>query len=354
MSKIEEMYYRGDPKWAHPELAEMYKRLNMEAPVAADTYLNTEKYTFEERKEMVRKMNERLLTAYPVPTDLGRETYWADGCEEEPDAPKVEITVAYPEKRRKSKMPCLVYFTGGGLYYCPAWMTPMESFANHLNAVVVIMNYRTVYNGGGYPQTVNDCQAVYKWLVEHAEQIHINPDKIVFWGLSSGSQLAMALCHRLKKYNYYGYEPRGVIASAAITDDRVNYSCSKLSSYGWTGRDLAASAKIWLGELAPDPVPADAFPNRATAEECIGLPPTFIHCDEHDASSVANEAYASKLVEAGVYTEFHLWGGSNHAILGVEHETYDSDYLRRYMDIIYNNAKDCFKYDLRRQWITEK
>ena len=58
-------------------------------------------------------------------------------------------------------------------------------------------------------------------------------------------------------------------------------------------------------------------------------------------------------MEAGVYTEFHLWGGSNHAILGVEHETYDSDYLRRYMDIIYNNAKDCFKYDLRRQWITE-
>lgn len=349
MGKLEKLYDRTGSKWAHPELAEAYDGLSAGESGSYETYLNTKDFSFEERKAMADAVIEATKLAYPP---IECKTYMVKGCEEEPET-EVKMEVLYPEKRTKKKLSCLYAISGGGLCFCITSVVfeTMKKFANEFGCVVATVNYRTIFNGGGYPQTVNDCHAGYKWLVENASELGINSDKIVLWGMSSGSHLSLALSHRLKKYNYYGCKPRGCVVTATITEDRTHFPSNKLYiKNGWNATDNDASARLWLGRTDYSHIPAEAFPNHATAEECIGLPPTFIHADEHDPCSDSSSEYVSKLVQAGVYTEFHRWGGSFHGVAALATVS-DTEYGKRFNEVFYGNMKDCFKYDLRRSWI---
>lgn len=54
---------------------------------------------------------------------------------------------------------------------------------------------------------INDLHATYVWMVKHAEELHIDSDRIILIGNSSGGHLATALSSRLKRY---GFQPRDV------------------------------------------------------------------------------------------------------------------------------------------------
>lgn len=89
-----------------------------------------------------------------------------------------------------------------------------------------------------------------------------------------------------------------------ITDDSI-YNTSKYRGKGCYGDSVEGCAKAWMKGVNNEDIPAEAFPNRTTIEECIGLPPTFIHTMEHDPC------------------------------------------------IVDGNIMDCIKYDLTRVWLEE-
>ena len=95
------------------------------------------------------------------------------------------------------------------------------------------------------------------------------------------------------------------------------------------------------------------YPIYATVEDCIGLCPIFIHTEAEDEGTCAVRAYVDKLIQAGVYHELHIWGGTCHSALGMAGVMGDSDHARRYLALMDANIVDCMKYDLRRQWIKE-
>lgn len=118
---------------------------------------------------------------------------------------------------------------------------------------------------------------------------------------------------------------------------------------------MNTSSTAWLNGIEGDDVPPEAFANHATVEDCIGLPPTFIHTMEIDPGADPSMVYASKLLEAGVYTELHLWGGTNHVGLpSASEQDPSSEYGRRYKNSVDSNLRDCMKYDLRREWLREQ
>lgn len=340
-------------KWAHPELLDVYNTMECVGNLM-DTTLNSE-LPFEERRKLNEDMIETVKAMFPPKDETRCTRHEVPGCPEEPDTPAI-VTVTYPEKRRKKNMPCVIYIPGGGLTACMECSFDSIELSDRINAVVVVCEYRTVYNGGGYPETINDVHAAFLWVVEHAEELGINPDKIVIHGASSGGHLSLALCHRLKRYKYHGYEPRGCVALVPICDERAIYPSSKREiSFG--GQELYTSSLLWLGDRQSNPafVPREAFANHATAEECVGLPPTFIHTTEHEVSADADMSYVSKLIQAGVYTDFHVWGGAGHSTLGYAVIPEDRGaYAQMYLDELTKQITDCIRYDLRRKWIEEE
>lgn len=343
---------QGD-KWSHPELLEVYNIMEARGN-HLETTLNTE-LPFEERKELNDKMIEAVRAMFPSKDESRCQRYDIPGCPEEPET-GTYVTVTYPEKGRKKKLPCVIYIAGGGLTACMECSFDSIELSDRVGSVVVVCGYRGIYDNGGYPATVNDVHAAYIWVVDNADKLGINPDKIVIHGASSGGHLSLALCHRLKRYNYHGHEPRGCIALVPICDERTIYPSSKrIISFG--GPELYASSLAWLGDRQANSavVPREAFANHATAEECVGLPPTFIHASEHEVSVDPDMSYVSKLIQAGVYTEFHVWGGAGHSTLGYAVIPEDrGPYAQLYLDTLTKEMCDCFKYDLRRKWIEEE
>lgn len=337
---------RDDVRWAHPEVKDYYT-----AGFGNDSsFLFDESIPYEERK----KMNEEMLKAFPpgLPLVEGRMAkYLAPGCPEEEDAPGVPMYIAKPQKCKK-KMPCVIIIPGGGLTSCNPLMKDLCAKSDLYGAIVVSLAYRTIFaEKGTYPAAINDCHAVYKYIVDNADELGIDANKIVVEGGSSGGHLVLALCHRLKKY---GYRPRGCVAALPIPDDRTIYGTTNLEGEGWVGSGIRNSSKAWLNGLEGDDVPAEAFANHATIEDCIGLPPTFIHTMEIDPGTDASMNYMSKLLAAGVFCEMHIWGGSNHVGLPMAGEFDPSNvYGKRYLDIYNSNIRDCIKYDLRREWLDE-
>lgn len=357
--RLEQYIDRTDVRWFHPEF-QQYLTMVKETEICEGNtlYMCDESIPLETRRaarqslyDMFEKMKQQQLDADPACRDFGEtKTYEAPGCEEEPDT-SVKVLVRTPKNRAAGeKSPVIFYCMGGALVMvCPA-MHALEALCQKHNAVVVCPVFRSCVDAP-YPAAINDVHAAYKWMVEHADMLGIDTDKILIYGGSSGAHMASCLSFRLKRYGGYGVHPRGVILIDPVLDDRYVYPSHKMIFHMNDARSYHTFTKQYIGEtnsgspyLGPE-----AFANRATAEQCRGLPPMFIHTGEHDEERDVVFAFAQKLFAAGVWTEVHEWGGCFHAIEQVP----DSEFVKRYVALLDNTIEECWRYDFRRLWSKE-
>lgn len=356
---LEKFRNRDDVKWAHPELEIAYSL--MAQSVGYSEVLFNEDLPLEERKDFSNHVEDGFK-------DFIKEYDWsrvteleAPGCIDEPDAPPVKFLIAVPKENwaYKKNSPCILIIPGGGLSTCFHVSAPIEEWADKFGVPVATFNYRTLTDGVRYPAPMNDCEAVYNAIVAHAKDFNISPNKIILHGNGTGGHLSLALCHRLKKR---GITPRGCMVWAPIIDDRAmpQYRSLSINSAFWGGTDAAQCARLYLGKMNNMvDVPADAFPGRASVEDCVGLPPTFIHTMINDSGMDQSFEYISKLSAAGVYCQIHSWGGSQHSSLTMAASLFDkadpdAEYSQLFNAVWEKEIRDLCKHDLRRPWTVEE
>lgn len=321
-----------DPKWLCPEDISPFG-----TPDETDTnnpyyYLKDPSHTPEEKQRFYESFDWSPFFTDEESPDVEYTEYEAPGCPEEPDTP-VKILVYRPKNLKKKKSPAVLHLVGGGMMTVLPKMFPITRDCLTYNCPIVVPYYRPWFVSR-YPGAVNDCHAAYQWMVDNAEMLGIDPDKIVITGLSTGAQLALSIPFRLMEY---GYNPRGIVAEVPIVDDR-----NMCRNY----HDLYFP---WLGEMFADPLlKPDAFANRATQEECIGYPPVFIHTRDLDLDIDNVMVFAEKVRKAKSFVELHEWGGMEHARLGI-----DTPLTQRVQAVIDANVQELFDYDLRRPWVYE-
>lgn len=346
-------------KWAHPELEGIW---NMFDPEAGGTDLRGRIlgtiYNFDipQEERLASAVAEKEASAAAMgldgPLPENAERFEAPGCPEDPDAPEVEMTVVYPEGiTRKKGLKAVYYMMGGGLYATYVNIPSFTAMANQLGCAVVVPAYRVGLEAP-YPAAMNDLHAGYQWMVGKADELGVNPDRVVLYGTSSGSHLALSLAHRLKRY---GYSPRGCVVESSFADNRPIYPTSKIEGC-WDSSCTWASAVQYLGansrmqEQSPE-----MFPNSCAPEDCVGLCPTFIHGDVEEGSWPGFTSYCQKLTQAGVFNEFHCWGGSNHGgMMNLANMDIEKPLAQRYRAVVFGNINDCLTYDLRRAWVRDE
>ena len=346
---LEQFRNRGDAtRWSHPEIIDTYQ-MSAPVPLTVGGAVYDQSVPFEERAAAAAATEAQfreMMGSAPNSTEVD-----IPGCPEEPDA-TAHLTYVRPRRSDGETLPVVLVIPGGALYNCTDAVSPIAYYAKRYHALTAVVRYRTTFaQGGGYPGTLNDCHAAYQYLLDNADELNIDLERIVIIGMSTGGHLALALAHRLKRY---GLCPRGVQAIGAIVDDRVaEFPSANVTNVGWCGEDLRVSSQEYLGW--PDvgaPVSPEAFANRATVEECVGLPPMCLHVFDGDPSLDANLAFASKLVQAGVFTSLHVWGGSNHEGLINAYLTGMFDdgatYPERFIQTVDEEVVEFLKYDLRR------
>jgi acetyl esterase/lipase len=206
-----------------------------------------------------------------------------------------------------------VYHThGGGMIIGDnrTGVLPLLDWSQELQFVVVSVEYRLAPECP-HPGPVEDCYAGLQWTAAHADELSIDPDRIVVAGASAGGGLAAALA--LMARDRGGPHLTGQMLMCPMLDDR-NDTPSSRQMAGRGVWDHTANETGWTALLGDARGGPDVSPYAAPARaaDLSGLPPAFIDVGSAETFRDEDVTYASRIWQAGGIAELHVWPGGFH------------------------------------------
>ena len=212
---------------------------------------------------------------------------------------EVSVRIVRPENAT-GVLPAIMYFHGGG------WILGsknthdrlLREIANGTNAAVVFVNY-TPSPEAHYPIPIEEAYVATKYVAQRGAELNVDGSRLVIAGDSVGGNMVAALTILAKQRG----EPKikYQVLFYPVTDANFdNASYQQFADGPW----LTKAAMEWFwNAYAPD-VEArkqiTASPLRASVQDLSGLPPALVITDENDVLRDEGEAYAHKLMAAGV------------------------------------------------------
>lgn len=294
----------GSPPPFDPELAAALKVINQSFP--PDAY----------RAETITEVRAREVPGAEQFTDEALSRKGAFHVEERnvpgPEgAPDIPLLICRPTGV-VAPTGAIYWVHGGGMMLGDnrTGVPAMLHFAQELQLAVVSVGYRLAPETR-HPGPVEDCYAGLVWTSEHAEELNVDPQRIVIAGGSAGGGLAAGAA--LMARDRGGPRLFGQFLRCPMLDDR-NDSPSARQMAGVGVWDRSSNETGWtavLGETrGGDDVSPYAAPARAA--DLSGLPPTFIDVSSTETFRDEDVAYASAIWRAGGIAELHVWPGGFH------------------------------------------
>ncbi len=212
---------------------------------------------------------------------------------------RVLVRIVRP-KGNKETLPVVMYFHGGG------WVLGgkdthdrlVREIANGANAAVVFVNF-TPSPEAKYPTPVEEAYAATKYVSENGEKLNLDSSRLAVAGDSVGGNMAAAVLLMAKERG--GPKIDYQVLFYPVTD--ANFNTQSYQQYA-TGIWLTREAMKWFwNNYLPDEEvrkQPTASPLQASLDQLRGQPPALIITDENDVLRDEGEAYAHKLMQAGV------------------------------------------------------
>ncbi len=230
----------------------------------------------------------------------------------------IEVFVLTPSGQPASR-PAVLSLHGGGMCAGSAQLEiqPAGLLVEALGAVVVAPNYRLAPEHP-FPAGLDDCMATLRWMVKHAEDLGIDPDRIAVCGTSAGGGLAAAVAQRAVDE---GIAVRAQALVSPMLDDRTALR-DDLAGRGELTWSPKSNKWAWTAYLGREPrrsdAPAYAAPARRT--DVTGLAPTWIGVGDLEVFFDENVDYAERLTAAGVPCRLVTVPGMYHTAEGLLQE----------------------------------
>lgn len=224
------------------------------------------------------------------------------------ERPAVAVRVIAPAARRSDAV--LLWIHGGGFssghHEDEDIVTGPWVLAT--GCTVVSVGYRLAPEHS-HPAASDDCYAALEWLASPSRPLGFAPTAILVGGISAGGALAAATALRARDEN--GPKIGFQLLLVPCADNRSNTpSMTILNDRRQWHRD--ANIKAWQiyaggdGEVSPYAAPA-----RAT--DLGRLPPAYVEIAGADPLRDEGIDYATRLMQAGVAVEMHVFPGALHA-----------------------------------------
>jgi acetyl esterase len=201
-------------------------------------------------------------------------------------------------------LPALLYLHGGG------WMVGdiethdviCRTLANAAGCTVISPDYRLAPEHP-FPAAYDDTLATHAWMLAHAEQLRIAPDRIAVGGDSAGGNLAAAACLGLRGLPHAPVFQLLIYPVTGVRTDTASYQANG-QGYGLTQAGMANYLAAYLGPAGPDGLtePWRAAPMLAASLK--GLPPALVLTAGFDPLRDDGQLYADALSSAGVPTQY--------------------------------------------------
>jgi acetyl esterase/lipase len=185
-----------------------------------------------------------------------------------------------------------------------------RELANAAQAVVVFVDYIPAPDAQ-YPVQIEQAYTALEWALEHADEIGIDPARVALFGDSVGGNMAAALTLLAKKRR--GPKLKAQVLFYPVTN--ADFDTDTYEEYA-DGPWLTRAAMRWFWDAyLPDEErrsEVTASPLLASLDQLRNLPPALVVNGQHDVLCAEGEAYARRLMEAGVPVAQVRYGGTIH------------------------------------------
>jgi len=237
-----------------------------------------------------------------------------------PDGNTINFQIIRPEA--DEVVACVYYIHGGGMTNLSCFDGMYRGWGKLVAAngvAVVMVDFRNAISPSSvpevapYPAGLNDCVSGFRWVVDHAGELGVDPERIVIAGESGGGNLTLATGMRLLRDGGIGvvkglYALCPFIAGEWPQEHLVSTYENNgilLDLHGSTGA-LAYGIEAFE---AKDPL---AWPLFATVDDVAGLPPVVINVNECDPLRDEGIEFYRLLLEAGVAARCRQQMGTMH------------------------------------------
>ena len=212
--------------------------------------------------------------------------------------------------------PVLVYFHGGG------WVIgsvdthdgTVRAVADGSGVTVVSVDYRLAPEHP-FPAAIDDCLAAVRWVVQHADELDVDPGRLALGGDSAGGNLAAIAAQELNmsgdasvRFQLLVYPVTdGTMAHPSIDENAEGYFLTK-ATMTWFWQQYVGDG---------DRTGPRVSPLHASDDALAAAPPTLVITAEYDPLRDEGEAYAARLAAAGVDATATRYDGMIHGFFSL-------------------------------------
>jgi acetyl esterase len=207
-------------------------------------------------------------------------------------------------------LPGFVFFHGGGMVggSIESHDLVAAALAQVTGCRLVSVGYRLAPEHR-YPAAVEDAIAATQWVSEHAASLGIDAERLVVGGDSAGATLAAVVCQEALRSGGPAISAQCLICPVLDFEETSPSRTEFAENHLLDRATLEADLALYLPEGAERGDPR-VSPLRAV--KFAGLPAAIIHTAEFDPMRDEGNAYAAKLVAAGVAVEHTCHDGMIH------------------------------------------
>ena len=257
-----------------------------------------------------------------LPVASGREMYrtmqpeapeLAVGEVTDADADGVPVRVYRPAG--DGPFPVAMMFHGGGWVIGDLATADCQSreICRGANVLVVSVDYRLAPENR-FPAAAEDCYAATVWAVAHAADYDGDATRLAVVGDSAGGNLAAVVAQMAR--DKHGPRIAFQLLVYPVTDG-VSFDTASYRDNA-EGYLLTTDSMHWFwNHYAPDVEQRrDPYASPLLAGDFANLPPALVMTAEYDPLRDEGEAYAQRLLAAGVHAELVRYDGFIHGFFG--------------------------------------
>lgn len=226
------------------------------------------------------------------------------------------IRIYYPKV--EGVHPVFIWIHGGGfvLGNIEGYDSICRKITNHVNCAVVSIDYglSPEYK---FPEPVEECYQITKWIFENAKEINIDPNKIAIGGDSAGGNLSAVISQLSRDRREFSIVYQ-VIINAVLDlfgETKPRSRAENAEGYRLTTKGIEWFMQQYLSDLkdAKNPLASPLLANNFE-----GLPAACIITSEYDPLRDEGEHYAQCLSESGIEVCLKRYGGIIHGFFNMQ------------------------------------